>query len=181
MNDETNQHGQPAPNAIEPPARAKPRRNLCGADLREVAAYVSRGLTETEACHRLGIKPRTFWDFKSRCNRTGKFAELLEIYRAMRVESLIDLMEKSAKGEGLKFRDWRAAHALLKFLDSKRFGDSPVMEMPVNVNVSLTQQLMPEYMRMADKIWSQRKQVAQNPPKQLPPPPPEPQDGEAAQ
>jgi hypothetical protein len=37
---------------------------------------------------------------------------------------LITKIEKSADGVGMKQPDWRAAAALLKFADMKRFGDA---------------------------------------------------------
>lgn len=113
------------PETIDALTRAMPRRKIDATCIAEVAQLCAKKmLTESEACRKLNIKPRTWFDWKSRCGRTGKFAELLEAYRADRIESLIDRMEKSANGVDLKYPDWRAALALLKIIDQRRFGDN---------------------------------------------------------
>ena len=69
--------------------------------------------------------PQAWFSWKSRHNRSEKFAALLEEFRAGRIDSLITKMESAADGVNMKQPDWRAAAALLKFVDLKRFGDSP--------------------------------------------------------
>jgi hypothetical protein len=121
--------------------RAKPTRKIDAVTIAEMAKLCAKMLTETESCRRLGIRPKAWFDLKARSNRVEKFAELLEAFRADRIEQLIDRIEKSAKGEDLKFPDWRAALALLKITDQKRFGDTPVGDLHppavLNVNVML--------------------------------------------
>lgn len=119
--------------------RAKPTRKIDAVTIAEMAKLCAKMLTETEACRRLGIRPKAWFDWKARANRVEKFAELLEAFRADRIEQLIDRIEKSAKGEDLKFPDWRAALALLKITDQKRFGDAPAGDPhpPAVMNVSV--------------------------------------------
>lgn len=120
------------PETSDAPTRAIAHRRIDGTCIAEMAKLCAKMLTESEACRRLGIRPRAWFDWKSRCGRTQKFADLLEAYRADRIEGLIDRIEKSADGVGLKFPDWRAAFALLKITDLKRFGESAPAETTVN-------------------------------------------------
>ena len=114
--------------AIDIPARPTTARKIDAVTIAEMAKLCAKMLTESEACRRLGIKPRTWFDFKSRAGRTQQFGDLLEAYRADRIEGLIDRIEKSANGIGVKYPDFRAALALLKITDQRRFGDSPAVE-----------------------------------------------------
>jgi hypothetical protein len=116
------------PKAIDAPARVMPGRKIDASTIAQMARLVAKMLTESEACRRLGVKPRTWFDWKSRAGRNQKFADLLEAYRADRIESLIDRIEKSANGIDVKYPDFRAALALLKITDQRRFGDSPAVE-----------------------------------------------------
>lgn len=139
MNTEKTENGEPtdSPKAIDIPARAKPRkatpsRKIDAVTIAEMAKLCAKMLTESEACRRLDIKPRTWFDFKSRAGRNQQFADVVEAYRAARIEQLIARIEASADGDGVKFPDWRAALALLKITDQRRFGDSPTIETTVN-------------------------------------------------
>jgi hypothetical protein len=94
-----------------------------------MAQAVATMLTETEAARRCGIEPRHWFEWKSRAGRDGKFAALLEEFRANKIAGLLERVQKSADGIDVKFPDFRAALALLKFQDQKRFGDSPALAM----------------------------------------------------
>jgi Transposase len=104
------------------PARA--RRRFDAQMICEIAQLCAKSLTEAEACRRLGVNPKSWFSFKSRCGRTEKFAALLEEFRAGRIESLIAKIENAADGIGLKQPDWRAAGHLLAIADARRFSDS---------------------------------------------------------
>jgi hypothetical protein len=126
MNNDTTNHGQPAGDYGNTHTRA--RRRFDAQMISEIARLCAKALTEAESCRRLGVNPKSWFSFKSRCGRESKFASLLEEFRAGRIESLIDKIEASADGKGLKQPDWRAAAHLLKISDQKRFGDSPTVE-----------------------------------------------------
>jgi hypothetical protein len=163
------------PNAIDIPARAMPGRKIDAGTIAEMAKLVAKMLTESEACRRLGIKPRTWFDWKSRAGRNQKFADLLEAYRADRIESLIDRIEKSADGERLKYPDWRAALALLKITDQRRFGDAATVEIstgPVNITLGSPDNLAKTVAMYAASAKSAGRVTVQEPTpaKQLPPP-----------
>lgn len=111
--------------------RARGNRRVDATTISDIARLCAKQLTESEACRRLGVKPRHWFDWKTRHNRSAKFTELLEAFRADRIDSLVTKIEQSADGIGLKQPDWRAAAALLKFADVTRFGDRPI---ELNVN-----------------------------------------------
>ena len=121
------------PETKDAASRALPRRKLDATTITEIAKLVARGLTESESCRQLEINPAKWFDWKSRCNREQKFGDKLEKLRAVRLDWLLDQVEKSAAGEGLKMRDWRASKFLLEVLDRRRFNtDKPVVELNVN-------------------------------------------------
>jgi hypothetical protein len=113
-------------------ARTPANRRIDKGIIEAVAALVSRGLTESEACRQLNIRPKSFFNFKSTRRNDERFAELLEKFRSARIEDLIKDIESSAKGVGMKQRDWRAAKFLLEVLDRARFNT----DRPVEVNVN---------------------------------------------
>jgi len=82
---------------------------------------------------------------------------MLEAFRADRIEQLIDRIEKSARGDDLKYPDWRAALALLKITDQKRFGEQPAVEsnpLPV-INIKLITEAIREARRArAERLLS---------------------------
>lgn len=113
------------------PARARAKRKFDAAVIESVAILVSRALSETEAIRQLGYEPRQWFTFKSRGKNDERFCALLEKFRGARIEKLIARIEKSANGQDVKFPDFRAALALLKIIDQRRFGDSPLVEVNV--------------------------------------------------
>jgi hypothetical protein len=124
-------------------ARATAHRRIDAVCIAEMAKLVAKMLTESEACRRLGIRPRAWFDWKSRCGRSEKFGALLEAFRADRIDSLIAKIEAGADGVGLKAPDWRAAYCLLSIQDRHRFGPqaeaAPPPQVPqISVNVLLS-------------------------------------------
>jgi len=109
------------------PTHAKPRRKIDAAVIAQMAKAVATMLTETEAARLCGLEPRHWFEWKSRAGRAGKFSALLEEFRANKISGLLERVQKSADGVDVKFPDFRAALALLKFQDQKRFGDSPAV------------------------------------------------------
>jgi hypothetical protein len=90
-----------------------------------MAKAVATMLTESEAARLCGIEPRSWFEWKSRAGRSGKFAGQVEAYSAAQIDGLLKRVQKSADGVDVKFPDFRAALALLKFKSQQRFGDSP--------------------------------------------------------
>lgn len=130
MNTEKTETKQPpgTAKASNTPTRAKASRKIDAAVIAQMAQAVATMLTESEAARRCGIEPRHWFEWKSRAGRAGKFAALLEEFRANKIAGLLDRVQKSADGVDVKFPDFRAALALLKFQDRARFGDSPTVE-----------------------------------------------------
>lgn len=116
------------PKASNTPSRAMASRKIDAEVIAQMAQAVATMLTESEAARRCGIEPRHWFEWKSRAGRAGKFAALLEEFRANKIAGLLDRVQKSADGVDVKFPDFRAALALLKFQDRARFGDSPTVE-----------------------------------------------------
>lgn len=115
------------PQTCNNPTRAKIRRKIDGSVIAQMAQAVATMLTETEAARLCGIEPRHWFEWKSRAGRDGKFSALLEEFRANKIAGLLERVQKSADGVDVKFPEFRAALALLKFQDQKRFGDSPAV------------------------------------------------------
>jgi hypothetical protein len=118
MSNNTNQPTDTAGSSYNPTRT----RAIDGTTIAEIARLTAKMLTESEACRRLGINPRRWFDWKTRHNRAEKFAALLEAFRADRIDSLIAKIEASADGVGMKQPDWRAAAFLLSVTDKHRFG-----------------------------------------------------------
>jgi hypothetical protein len=118
--------------ASNTPTRAKASRKIDAEVIAQMAQAVATMLTESEAARRCAIEPRHWFEWKSRAGRAGKFAALLEQFRANKIAGLLDRVQKSADGVDVKFPDFRAALALLKFQDKARFGDSPTVEVNFN-------------------------------------------------
>lgn len=125
------------------------RRRIDRRAIEAVAAMVSRGLTESEACRQLNIRPKTFFNFKATRKNDERFAELLEKFRSARIEDLIKDIESSAKGIGMKQRDWRAAKFLLEVLDRQRFNTDRPVEQSTTINNSTHNTLIIETVKRA--------------------------------
>lgn len=116
------------PQTCNSTTRAKPRRKIDAAVIAQMAKAVATMLTESESARRCSIEPRHWFEWKSRAGRAGKFDALLEEFRANKIAGLLERVQKSADGIDVKFPDFRAALALLKITDQKRFGDSPAVQ-----------------------------------------------------
>lgn len=113
--------------------RAPARGRITATTIEAIAALVSRGMTITEGCHQMNVRPKTFFNFTSLHRNDVRFKEIIEKFTAMRVDDLLREIERSAHGEGMKMRDWRAAKFLLEVLDRKRFNtDRPAIEVSQN-------------------------------------------------
>lgn len=151
-------------------SRTMPARRIDSAMIAEMAKLCAKNLTESEACRRLEIKPRRWFEWKSRCNRTAKFTELFEAFRAGRIEKLLDRIEDSAEGKGgVRYPDWRAAAALLKFFDNKRFGDTPEHSTPpvINLQINVSEVLDKVRARKMLEAAQEPKQIANEGPKNI--------------
>ena len=146
--------------------RAKARRKIDASIVSKMVEAVATMLTESEAARLCGIEPRHWFEWKSRAGRAGKFAAQLEAMRAKKIAGLLDRVQKSADGIGTKFPDFRAALALLKFQDLKRFGDAPVAAQVFNDNrMVISEESLSKAMRIFEK---ERKAIeALTAPKQL--------------
>jgi hypothetical protein len=146
------------------PTRTRANRRIDTATISEIARLCARQLSESESCRKIGIKPQHWFSWKSRHNRSEKFAALLEEFRAGRIDSLITKIESAADGVNMKQPDWRAAAALLKFADLKRFGDSPAVE----INNAFAPLLTDTQIAKVEALFLKSKAIASAPaPKQI--------------
>jgi hypothetical protein len=91
--------------------------------LEEIAQLCAKGLLQGEACRKIGVNPKTFLSWKSRNRNNEKWGTLLETFRAIRFDALINKIDDAADGKNMKQPDWRAAHAALMIGD-RRFNPS---------------------------------------------------------
>jgi hypothetical protein len=147
------------------PTRTRANRRIDTATISEIARLCARQLSESEACRKIGVRPQAWFSWKSRHNRSEKFSALLEEFRANRIDDLITRVENSAAGIGVKFPDFRAALALLKITDHKRFGDSPAVE----INNTFAPMLTPAQMDRIQREFLKSKAAVKiaPPPKQI--------------
>ncbi len=133
------------PHTVSATGRNTTKSRIGAAEIAAVARLVSRNLTESEAARRLGIRVASWFSFKSRGKNNEKFAALLEEFKAGRIDDLISKIESAADGVNMKQPDWRAAAALLKYVDINRFGDKSTFEvntpMPV-INIALMEKTL---------------------------------------
>ena len=150
------------------PSRTRAKHRINARTISEIARFCAKQLSESEACRLLNIRPQSWFSWKSRHNRAEKFAALLEEFRAGRINDLIERIEKSADGIGMKQPDWRAAAFLLSVADSKRFAASGNVSVETHTPPIIVD--MSELMAIAEKVWKaqQSKQVEVQTPKQLP-------------
>ena len=146
------------------PTRTRANRRFDAKTISAIARFCAKQLSESEACRLLKIRPQSWFSWKARHNRSEKFAALLEEFRANRIDDLLTRVEKSADGVGMKQPDWRAAAALLKFADMKRFGDSPALEIN-NISAPLISDDIAA--RMIALFKKQKALAGQSAPKQI--------------
>jgi len=156
-------------NSEQPKSPAK--RKLTLTDIKAVARLCARGLTESEACRQLGwFEPKAWFVFKSRGKNDSRFEAELEKLKAERIDYLIGTIEKSAAGENMKQRDWRAGQYLLTTMDKERFSDSPKIttnqSLPLDglqqlaqLGINAAQLLMEGSMRAREKMQIEKQIV----------------------
>lgn len=126
-----------APKQVESrPQRAK----ITHHDAREVARLVSEyHLTETEACSRLEITQKQWFNWKLRNKHKEQFEAMFTKCKQAVIVHNIQNIKDTANGIGVKQRDWRASEFLLKVTDRERFGtEKPIASQPqstVNIMV----------------------------------------------
>jgi hypothetical protein len=123
-------------NSEDIPARARTRK-LTITTIRQIAKLVARGLTESEACRRLGIEPHAWFNFKSKAKNDSRFKAELETADADRIHNCIEGIEDAGEGKGMRQKDWRANAWLLSTSHPKRFSDA-AQRASVSVDLSVT-------------------------------------------
>ncbi len=120
----------------QPLERPSIRSKVTEDDVRQIAVLVAKRMTETEACAVIGLKPKQWFDWKSIKSRQSQFAELITQVRGQYLNARLGEIEQSAKGEGMKQRDWRAAAWLAQVSGGDRYsttGTGKAENLTVNV------------------------------------------------
>ena len=133
------------------PTRKPPHRKITMSDVQAIAKMVARGMTETEAAHRMDIQQSLWFNWKNRAKRCDKFNEILARMKSCRIDTLLGEIDKAASGsEGVR-HDWRAADRLLSIADS-RFSQANRSDQ-TTVNVSL---VSPDRMEIISRMVRER-------------------------
>jgi len=87
-----------------------------------VCKLVAKGMTETQASAKLGIKDKAWWNWKSL--HKEKFNEAFTRLKAQRIDNLLANMQDHADGNPERNirSDWRCSAALLAFTAPDQFG-----------------------------------------------------------
>ena len=118
---------------ILPKLKETPRRHMTDEDLLHVAVKVARtGCSESEACVSMGIRPDTYFVFKSRAKRDVRYSNIRIRAREMMIDGLITSMESVGS------KDWRMYNERLIHIAPDRFSDKQSQASPTQVNVSIT-------------------------------------------
>ena len=132
---------------VLPQVKSKKRR-ITLADVEEMAKLMAKRITETGACLIIGIKPETWFSFKSRGNNNSKFINSLARVRESQLKSHLENIEQ------FQVKDWRASHALLQLKAPERFGaQQGASQQPVVAIISDAQ-----LKAIADRIYGQPSQ-----------------------
>jgi hypothetical protein len=108
-------------------------RKLTTAILEPIAEMIEKQkLTESEACHQLGIKPQQWFVFKCRQKVKPQFESICARIRGSAVLNAMNRIEKAGEDmvidlpngkQTIRRGDWRADHARLQLIAPERFGD----------------------------------------------------------
>lgn len=118
--------------AVLEPERNYRARKIVHSDVIEIARLVAqRCLNETEACHLVGIKPVTWFNWKLKNKNQQRFQDIFTRLRATKIESALERIDNCGDGIGLKQPDWRAKAFMLQAMDRERFGtERPAQAQP---------------------------------------------------
>lgn len=108
-------------------------RKLTSAILEPIAEMVEKQkLTESEACHQLGIKPQQWFVFKCRQRIKPQFESICARIRGATVLNAMNRIERAGEDmvidlpngkQSIRRGDWRADQARLQLIAPERFGD----------------------------------------------------------
>ena len=159
-----------SPSSNSPEQDEKPRqtpgniasraRKIDRITLDEIAQLCAKGLLQGEACRKIGVNPKTFLSWKSRNRNNEKWATLLETFRAIRFDAMLNKIDDAADGKNMKQPDWRAAHAALMIAD-RRFQTSGHNEPQTIITTTHNNFL---FLEAAVKIYGNQAQLPGDPP-----------------
>lgn len=165
------------------------RRKLTLADVEAVAERVTKfRLNESQACYRLNINPKQWFQFKQRHKVQGQFEAMIDAIRAAQIENCVQVIDEH--GDGVEYTalnkqgevvtltkpgDWRAkAWIAERVLSPEVFGDRQGSQTNVNVSIVpsnvLDSLLAKVYAEPAKVLGTQQQVIECEQVKQLPEP-----------
>jgi len=110
----------PAP--IQPESKPKQiKRRITLGDIEAMVELMAKRITETGACHILGIKPQVWFNFKCRGNNAVKLDDILSRARETQIKAHLENIEDAEHGKNGHRPDWRASLALLQVKAPERY------------------------------------------------------------
>ena len=93
-----------------PPQTPPKRRKITKDDVEDLAKLMAKRIDESGACHMLGIKPMTWFKWKSKEANKAKFAEILSRVREAKLNACLEAIDEAGDGNAEKGQrpDWRA-------------------------------------------------------------------------
>ena len=110
-----------APPAIQPPTRNRRRAQISSNDAKAIAGLVAKRLTIAESCECLGIRAKSFYQWKERHQNQAEFEGILTRVRGEYLRANLREMEKAAGGKDGVRHDWRAADRLNAIVSPERY------------------------------------------------------------
>jgi hypothetical protein len=102
--------------------RTRRRAQITVKDLKAIVALVAKRLTEREACECIGVRPRTWYQWRERHENQSEYEGLLTRARAKYLAGNLEQIECAAAGKGGHRADWRAADRLNAILKPEVYG-----------------------------------------------------------
>ena len=119
--------------------RTRRRAQISRKDVKAIAELVAKRLTIAEACECLGIRARSFYQWKERHANSVEYEALLTRVRGQYLRANLREMEKAAGGKAGVRHDWRAADRLNMIVAERYLPQQqppePVRESPVPTTV----------------------------------------------
>lgn len=91
-------------------APKRPKKRISEEDVRMMAGLVAKRIDEKGACLMLGIKPQSWYNWKTHAKNNSRFAESLTHVREAKLNACIEAIDEAGDGNADKGQrpDWRA-------------------------------------------------------------------------
>lgn len=138
--------------AVEPPKRKERARKIRMCDIEGIVErMVEFGMTESEACHDLKIRPKQWFNFKNRDKVKVEFEESISRVRGLSLKNGVSRIKEAGEdwhdGKFTRRGDWRAtAWHMENIVAADRLGDRRnASEPPLTLNINLGEAIKRAY------------------------------------